>query len=126
MHACPVLLFLRPKSDFSLTSELQLLLDNRIKDGLPTIEQAAEYLHLTKRTLNRKLKDEGTSFQQIKDIVRRDRAINYLTRHPLCVATVAEKVGFSDPAVFSRAFKTWTGLPPREYRAKHAQYETSD
>ncbi|MFK8018169.1 MAG: AraC family transcriptional regulator [Pseudomonadales bacterium] len=126
MRACPVLLFLQPKTDFSLSGEIQLLLNRKIKDGLPTIDEAARYLHLTKRTLNRKLKEEGTSFQQIKDLCRRDRATNYLTRHSLTISAIAEKVGFSDPAVFARAFKSWTGLSPRAYRIQHAQSEAPE
>ncbi|NIB43374.1 AraC family transcriptional regulator [Pseudomaricurvus alkylphenolicus] len=125
MRACPVLLFLQPKTDFSLSGELQQILKKGVPDGFPTIEEAADQLHMTKRTLTRKLKDEGTSFQKIKDLIRRDRAIYYLTRQPLSVGKVAEKVGFSDPAVFARAFRVWTGLSPRDYRAKHAHSEQS-
>ncbi|MFK8022310.1 MAG: AraC family transcriptional regulator [Pseudomonadales bacterium] len=121
MSACPVLLFLQPKTDFSLSGEIQILLNKMIKDGLPSIDEVAAHLHLTKRTLNRKLKEEGTSYQQIKGLCRRDRATNYLTRHSLNVSAIAEKVGFSDPAVFARAFKSWTGLSPTEYRIQHAQ-----
>jgi len=123
MRECPVSLFLQPKTDFSLSGELQQILKRGVKDGFPTIEAAAEQLHMTKRTLTRKLKDEGTSFQKIKDIIRRDRAIYYLTRQSLSVGKVAEKVGFSDPAVFARAFRLWTGLSPRDYRVKHVYRE---
>jgi AraC-like DNA-binding protein len=65
----------------------------------------------------RKLKGEGTSFQQIKERVRRDRAIYFLTNRSCSIATIAEKVGFSDAAVFARAFKSWTGMSPKDYRA---------
>ena len=125
MRKCPVQLFLKPTTDFSLTGEIQSLLRSYFKEGFPTIETTADQLHLTKRTLMRKLKEEGTSFQQIKDLVRRDRAISYLTRYTIGMEKIAEKVGFSDPAVFARAFRSWTGLSPREYRAKHAQIESS-
>jgi AraC-like DNA-binding protein len=81
---------------------------------------------MTKRTMIRKLKEEGTSYQKIKDLVRRDRAVYYLTRRGLLVGEVAEKVGFSDSAVFARAFKTWTGLSPREYRVNFSQGRTPE
>lgn len=119
MLKCPVELFLQPKTDFSLTSEVQSLLQKHVQDGFPTIRGVASQLHLTRRTLIRKLRDEGTSFQQIKDRIRRDKAIYLLTSHTFGVGEIAEKVGFSDPAVFARAFKSWTGVSPRKYRSDY-------
>jgi len=121
MQRCPVDLFLRPITDFSLTSEVRALLQKNVQDGLPTIRETAEYLHMTRRTLMRKLDEEGSTFQQIKDLVRRDRAIYFLTSQTFAVSEIAEKVGFSDPSVFARAFKSWTGVSPREYRENHAR-----
>ena len=93
----------------------------RFSQGFPSIDAAADVMHMTKRTLIRKLKEEGTSYQKLKDRVRRDRAIYLLTKHTLSVGEVAEKVGFSDSAVFARAFKSWTGSSPREYRSSFDQ-----
>ena len=121
MRRCPVELFLQPKTDFSLTSDVQSLLQQNISAGFPTIREVASQLHLTRRTLMRKLKDEGSSFQQIKDLIRRDRAIYLLTSHPYAVSEIAEKTGFSDPSVFARAFKSWTGLSPRDYRENYSR-----
>ena len=56
---------------------------------------------MTTRTIMRRLKDEGASFQQIKDLVRRDKAINLLTYYALPIKEVAERIGYSDPAVFA-------------------------
>jgi AraC-like DNA-binding protein len=113
---CPVEFFMQPTTDFSVAFGLQKRLKSQLSDGFPVIEDAAKTLHMTKRTLMRKLKDEGTSYQQIKDLVRRDRAIYLLTQHSMPLGDIAEAVGFSDPAVFARAFKGWTGVSPREYR----------
>jgi len=124
MQRCPVNLFLQPVTDFSLTSEVRTLLLTHVQDGFPTIREAAEFLHMTRRTLMRKLEDEGSSFQQIKDLVRRDRAIYFLTSQTLSVSDIAEKVGFSDPSVFARAFKSWTGVSPREYRVNYSPKKT--
>lgn len=74
-------------------------------------------MHMTKRTLMRRLKEEGTTYQQLKDRVRRDRAVTLLRDHVLSVSAVAEAVGFSDAAVFARSFRKWTGTSPREFRA---------
>lgn len=119
VKSCPVEFFVQPKTDFSISYDLARLLKKDLLRGVafPLIEDAAEYVHLTKRTLIRKLREEGTSYQQIKDLVRRDRAIYLLTHRSIPLAQIAEEIGFSDPAVFARAFKTWTGVSPREYRA---------
>lgn len=126
MRRCPVELFLRPKSDFSLTGEIHSLLSRRVNERLPTIEEVAAQLHSTTRTLMRKLKKEGTSFQQIKERIRRDRAIYFLTNRSCSVAAIAEKVGFSDAAAFARAFKSWTKMSPKEYRAALGRQRVSD
>lgn len=123
MKSCPMELFLQPKTDFSVSGGLQLLLAKRYKEGFPTIKEAADMLYTTKRTLIRKLKQEGTSYQQIKDLVRRDKAIFLLTRSSLSIKEIAEKISFSDPAVFARAFKSWTNLSPREYRTRFSEAE---
>lgn len=124
MRQCPVELFLQPKTDFSLTSEVQSLLQKHIRDGFPNAGEVASHLHLTRRTLMRKLREEGSSFQQIKDLIRRDRAIYLLTSHHLAVGEIAQQVGFSDPAVFARAFKSWTGVSPRDYRSNFSAPRT--
>lgn len=121
MRRCPTELFLQPKEDFSITSEVRSYLKQFVRDGFPTAEDVAHHVNLTRRTMMRRLKNEGSSLQQIKDLVRRDRAIYLLTRHSLAVGEIAERVGFSDPAVFARAFKSWTGLSPREYRTSSSQ-----
>ncbi len=117
IQRCPLELFNQPKTDFSVSYDLQRLLKKHLRLGFPVIEEAADTLHMTKRTMIRKLKEEGTSYQQIKDLVRRDKAILLLTRHAMPLSEIAESVGFSDPAVFARAFKHWTGVSPRDYRA---------
>lgn len=76
----------------------------------------AAALALTEQTLRRKLKAEATSFQQIKDNFRRDVAIFHLGRTKYTIAEIAERLGFSAPGAFSRAFKHWTGASPEAYR----------
>lgn len=82
---------------------------------LPTQEQLAKDLHFSPITLHRKLLQEGSSYQQIKDNIRRDIAVAKLTNERMTVKQVSELVGFSEPRSFTRAFKQWTGLSPREY-----------
>ncbi|MGF6779245.1 AraC family transcriptional regulator [Paraburkholderia sp. GAS334] len=90
-----------------------------IADGLPstlTIEAVAQQLHYSVRTLCRRLEVEGTTFQAIKDEVRRDIAIQRLTRSDDAIAVIAYEVGYDNPTAFHRAFRHWTGSTPTAYR----------
>lgn len=83
-----------------------------------SIELLAKELYLTSRTLRRKLADEKSSFQAIKDRVRLDQAITLLGQQNLSIQNISIKLGFSDAPSFSRAFKNWTGVSPHTFRAK--------
>ncbi len=82
----------------------------------PTIEAVAAALHCSVRTLCRRLSAEGTTFQAIKDGVRRDIAIQRLTRSNDAITAIAFDVGFDNPTAFHRAFRHWTGSTPNAYR----------
>lgn len=82
----------------------------------PSIEEVADTLHFSVRTLCRRLVSEGTTFQAIKDEVRRDIAIQRLTRSDDPIAAIAYDVGFDNPTAFHRAFRNWTGSTPAAYR----------
>lgn len=83
---------------------------------LPPLPQVARELNMSPQTLHRRLQDEETSYQQIKDNVRRDMALTRLMNDRQSVGQVAEAVGYSDARSFTRASKIWTGMTPREYR----------
>lgn len=76
----------------------------------------ATRLHLSVRTLHRQLSEEGTSFQQIKDAVRQERAAELLTRTDRPIKKIAQACGFASEKAFARAFGQWTGKPPSEWR----------
>ncbi|MCV2891438.1 AraC family transcriptional regulator [Ruegeria aquimaris] len=80
------------------------------------LPEAAHALGLTPRTLNRRLKQEGTSFQDIKDALRRDIAIRALQNGTDSIEQIAFDTGFSAPANFHRAFRKWTNRTPGSYR----------
>ena len=86
----------------------------------PQIDFIAEELSISVRGLRRKLESERESFQNLKDKVRRDLAVNKLVRTELPIGDIAVDLGFSGTAAFSRAFKTWTEGTPQEYRTHRA------
>lgn len=80
------------------------------------METIANQLSITTRTLRRKLADEGSRFQDIKDTVRRDHAIHLLNQSALPIQSIATQLGYSETAAFIRAFKKWTGQTPKAFR----------
>jgi AraC-like DNA-binding protein len=88
-----------------------------------TIDQIAQALHTSVRTLNRRLADEGTHFQAVKDGLRRDVAVQRLASSNVGVAVLAAELGFVDATGFCRAFRQWTGNSPSGYRKGARQGE---
>lgn len=84
--------------------------------GFPRAEDIAERLHLSPRTLHRRLADAGLGYQDILDGIRRRLAIEFLERTSLSIDQIAERSGFSDVSNFRKAFKKWTGQSPAFYR----------
>lgn len=80
----------------------------------------AKSLHMSVSTLQRHLATEGTSFQSLKDQLRRDVAIVRLNTSTVPLAALAAELGFADSAAFQRAFKSWTGGAPGSYRRRTA------
>lgn len=80
--------------------------------GTITIESVAEQLGISRQTLYRQLKLEGTTFEETLDRVRHDLAMRLL-REGTTVTEIANRLGFSERSAFSRAFKRWTGRSPR-------------
>ncbi|MBK6289511.1 MAG: AraC family transcriptional regulator [Gammaproteobacteria bacterium] len=85
--------------------------------GMP-LDECAASLSLSARTLRRKLQERGLSYQQIIDEVRSGLARTQLLAPRSSVEAVATRLGFSEAASFSRAFKRWTGMSPRQFRAR--------
>ena len=79
-------------------------------------ETLAEQLHVSPRTLHRQLREEGATLQALKDTVRRERAVDLLHRSDRPIKQVAEAAGFVNEKSFIRAFRSWTGHSPAEFR----------
>ncbi|CAN5893937.1 AraC family transcriptional regulator [soil metagenome] len=94
----------------------ELLSDARHAQG--NAEVLASALHLSVRSLHRKLAEEGSSLQAIKDDVHRRRALELLRRTSLSIKEVAGRAGFTNEKSFSRAFKQWTGESPSAHRRR--------
>ena len=103
----------------STTREVVDKIVEKLPDGSPSQQQIAEALHVSNRTLQRKLKDEGTSFMDLLQDTRMQLARKYLRSPGRSVVETAYLLGFSEPSTFSRAFKRWTGQAPAEYREGH-------
>lgn len=89
----------------------------------PDLASTAEALHMAPSTLQRQLAAVGTSFQALKDALRRDVAIVRLNTSNLPLAALADELGFADSAAFQRAFKHWTGSAPGSYRKGRSSAE---
>ena len=74
--------------------------------------RTAQLMNMTERTLLRRLKEEGATFQQVLDKLREELAYDYMLRPNITIQEVSDLLGFSEPSTFSRAFKRWTGHNP--------------
>jgi AraC-like DNA-binding protein len=101
----------------SLTAQVKAMIGHDFSEGFPGFETISAALNMSAPTLRRRLKSEGTTFQQIKDHARCEAARLHLGRPELSVNDVALQLGFTDPSAFHRSFKKWTGQTPGQYRA---------
>jgi AraC-like DNA-binding protein len=81
-----------------------------------TLADVSERLHVSPRTLQRRLADEDTGFQAIVDDVRREYALRYLRESDLPMRQISDRLGYSEPSAFFRAVKRWTGTTAQAYR----------
>jgi AraC-like DNA-binding protein len=115
-HALP-LTVRQYRSDRLMVLKLRDMLRAHCTD-LHAGESVASALNVSLRTLHRRLLEEGTSLQKVKDEVRRDLATERLVRTSRSIKQIAGDVGFHNEKSFMRAFKQWTGVSPVEYRRK--------
>lgn len=82
----------------------------------PSVEESASDLHMSSRTLKRKLQQLGTSYQRILDDLRKGLAVEFLSQTDHTVDEIAIQLGYSDASNFARAFRRWTKKSPSDYR----------
>jgi len=87
-----------------------------LPSGSVTEERIASLLNLSVRSMQRRLKEEETSFKALLNLTRQELAEQYIDNSRLSINEITYLLGFSDPANFSRAFKRWHGVSPSQYR----------
>lgn len=117
LRDAPANLPIRFTGPANATERIRRYLHRHLRGELPSLVDVARALGTTPQTLHRRLAAEGQHFSALKDDLRRDAAIAYLARHDIGIAEVAQRLGFSEPSTFHRAFKKWTGVPPGAYRS---------
>jgi AraC-like DNA-binding protein len=101
-----------------IAAQLKRKLAELMAYGEANADAACRSLKLSRRTLQRRLKAERTSFQKILQEVRAELAVNYLRDARLKSLEIAMLLGYSNISTFTTAFKSWYNVPPAEYRQK--------
>ena len=116
LRAAPENIIVKYKNGSSVGARIRRRLRQMPPGEMLEFEALAHELHMTPATLRRRLHEEGASFQSIKDQLRRDLAVRYLTHSDRSVMDIALELGFSERSSFHRAFRKWTGASPGEFR----------
>jgi AraC-like DNA-binding protein len=105
-------------------SSLRTRVENAISSLLPhgrvVVDDVARSLGMSKRTLARKLSDEGLNFIEVFQQLRRDLAVRYLDDPKLHISKIAWLLGFNEVSAFTHTFKRWTGMTPSQMRTTAA------
>lgn len=107
-----------PSAALHLVPRVHAIATRLLAQGLCTHLEVAERLSMHPRTLQRRLREEGTSFEAIKDDVRRDAAERYLSQTDIPLARVASLLGYSESSVLTRSCQRWFANSPRQIREK--------
>jgi AraC-like DNA-binding protein len=94
-------------------------ISNQLPFGVPEIEDAAQNLQMSVRTLQRKLGEHELTFTALVNNIRQDLAFNYLQNTNIKIIYITQMLGFSEQSAFQRAFKRWTGNTPKYFRDNH-------
>ena len=100
--------------DASFRREVESHIEPLLATGAIRVETVARALGCSRQTLYRRLKAEGVTFEVLLDGLRHRLALRLVREPGLSVKAIAYRLGFSEPAAFSRAFKRWTGRTPRQ------------
>jgi AraC-like DNA-binding protein len=115
-HAAALLAQLPTNQPATLAERVRGEIVRLLKGEAPTLAAVADCLHLGVRTLQLKLRETGHTYQQLLDAVRSDLAQRHLREPHLSATDIAFLLGYSEPSVFVRSFKKWTGQTPGAFR----------
>ena len=116
LRNAPENILVKYKNRSSLTARIRRRLRQVLPGEVPDFDSLAAELNMASATMRRRLHEEGASYQEIKDQLRRDIAISYLSHSDRSVMDIALELGFSERSAFHRAFRKWTGASPGAFR----------
>jgi len=119
VHRYADLMLAELPSTQTLAGDIRRMLPGELARSKADAASVARKLHVSVRTLGRRLEEEGTSFKVLLNDVRRELALNMLVRGEMPIADVARQLDFADVSTFHRAFRRWTGQTPATYRSSH-------
>lgn len=115
-HASTVLA--RLPADGRVSVRVRRLITEGLRSGEPSPKEIGKKLSLSERTLQRRLREEQTTFAELLDGTRRELAQLYVAEPAVAAYEVAFLLGYSEPSAFHRAFRRWTGVTPQEFRRR--------
>lgn len=110
------------KSDVVSRCKAEFL--GQLASGEPSADEIAQRLHMSNRTLQRKLAEADTTYLELVNETRRDMALRYIDDRTKSITDITFLLGFSGQSAFTRAFKRWTGSSPTDYRRRSASSQT--
>ena len=117
VHYTSLKLELLQKNDENIfANRIKQIALNIITPKFPSIDQIAQNANYSKRTLQRRLKEDGYTYKTLLDELRRDLALNYLKNPELNIHDISNLLEYSEPSSFIRTFKRWEQMTPSDYR----------
>jgi len=106
----------RENGNENFVERVRIAIQQKLTGQRPTIEDIANALHISSRTIQRRLQEEGSNFQRVLEQARHQLARQYLNNSVLELNEAAYLLGYNDANSFVRAFRTWEGVPPARWR----------
>ncbi|WP_375741687.1 helix-turn-helix transcriptional regulator [Pseudomonas boanensis] len=106
----------RRLADTDLTTRIGMVIEANLASGRVGLEQVATELCMSKRTLQRRLQELDLEFAELVEEIRQALAIELVRQSPRSLTEIAQQLGYNEASSFTRAFRRWTGLSPREFR----------
>ncbi len=104
------------ESNIRFQDKVRQIMMELLPKGILSIEMVSEKLNMSRWTLTRKLRKEGTTFKNLLKTQRKEMALNYLANKKLSISEIAFLLGYSEVSAFQRAFKNWTGKNPLKFK----------